>query len=661
MTPLEGLARWFSLSSFRPGQADVIDAVLEGHNTVAVMPTGAGKSLCYQLPAMLLDGVTVVVSPLIALMKDQVEQLTAKGLPAAALNSSLSDGQRIDVMRRLADGGLKLLYVAPERLRSEALLEQLQGRVSLFAIDEAHCISAWGHDFRPDYAQLGSIRRRLMPPRTVALTATATPEVRQDIVKVLLMREPRVFVTGFDRPNLYLEVVNVAGDADKRQACLALAREHGSGLVYCPTRKSAESLHAALEKNGVEAVLYHAGLDDDARRRAQDTFMSSQRAVAVATNAFGMGIDKPDIRFVAHAGIPRAVEAYYQEIGRAGRDGQHARAVLLFNHADVFTQERLIQGSHPPQTLIADVWNHLSRAKSYDRGVATLAKNLGASDLEVGAAVKILERSGFLTRSGRGEGAWTFTLADGTAEAQPRSGAARAALIALRELTPDALPTSLDLDAVAKKSGLDLEPLKHAVTLLERAGLLTVKRPFAGRIIHAAKVVPFEELGLDLAQVRTQERRSLLLLRRMTDYAYTYRCRRAFVLRYFGDRPPDQPCNHCDACTGAKLKLVTAAPAQGLGENGTPFSAIAFEALRTWRSQLSASLQMKPYLIFNDATLKNLAAALPTNRDEFLAVRGTGETRWERFGPKVTQVSMMARAAGETPHVTAEVRKRKAG
>ncbi len=660
MSPLEGLERWFGLHSFRPGQAHVIGAVLEGHNTVAVMPTGAGKSLCYQLPAMLLDGVTLVVSPLIALMKDQVEQLAAKGLPAAYLNSSLSDAQRAECTRRLAAGELKLLYVAPERLRSEALLQLLEGRVSLLAVDEAHCISAWGHDFRPDYAQLGSIRRRLRPPRTVALTATATPEVRQDIVKVLLMKEPRVFVSGFDRPNLWLEVVHVAGDADKREACLSLARESGSGLVYCPTRKSAESLHAALKKHGVDAVLYHAGMDDLARARAQDAFMSSSTAVAVATNAFGMGIDKPDIRFVAHAGIPRAVEAYYQEIGRAGRDGQPARAVLLFNHADVFTQERLIQGSHPPQTLVADVWNHLAHARRFDKGLGSLARNLGASELEVGAAVKILERSGFLTRGGRGEGAWTFTLADDSAHALPKSESARAALVALRELAPDSLPTLLGLEALEKKCGLGLEPLKHAIGLLERAGLVSVKRPFAGRVIHASRAVPFEELGLDLAQVRTRERRALLLLRRMTDYAYTHRCRRAFVLRYFGDLSLEKPCGHCDACSGQQLKL-SGAPAPELGENATPFSAIAFEALRKWRTQLSSSLQMKPYLIFNDATLKNLAAALPTTRDEFLAVRGTGEIRWERFGPKVTQVSMMARAAGDVPHVSPEVRKRRAG
>ncbi|MBS1150825.1 MAG: ATP-dependent helicase RecQ, partial [Myxococcaceae bacterium] len=302
----EALQRYFGLADFRPGQAEVIDSVLSGRNTVVVMPTGAGKSLCYQLPATMLEGVTLVISPLISLMKDQVDALTARGIPATFINSTLSDSERHDRQRRLREGAFKLVYVAPERFRSEAFVSALaEAKVALLAIDEAHCISQWGHDFRPDYAQLGQIRKRLRPPRTVALTATATPEVRDDIVRVLLMKDPAVSVAGFDRPNLFLEVVNVAGDADKRRVCVQLADE-GSGVIYCSTRKQAEGLHEALQKKKVPVVLYHAGMEDEARKVAQDQFMSTPNSVAVATNAFGMGIDKPDIRFVAHAAIPRA-------------------------------------------------------------------------------------------------------------------------------------------------------------------------------------------------------------------------------------------------------------------------------------------------------------------------------------------------------------------
>jgi ATP-dependent DNA helicase RecQ len=654
MTPLEGLAHHFGLSAFRPGQAEVVDSVLTGQNTVAVMPTGAGKSLCFQLPAMLLEGVTLVVSPLIALMQDQVDQLRQKNLPAAFINSSLSESQRTERMNALRAGALKLVYVAPERLRSEALLEALQGQLSLMAIDEAHCISQWGHDFRPDYAQLGQVRKRLRPPRTVALTATATPEVRDDIARVLLLKEPKVFVAGFDRPNLFLEVVPVGGDADKREACLALASAaQGSGLVYCSTRKSAEALHAALEKHGLEAVLYHAGLDDEARRRAQETFMSSERAIAVATNAFGMGIDKPGIRFVAHAGIPRAVEAYYQEIGRAGRDGAPAHGALLFNHADVFTQERLIEGNHPPGTLVADVWNTLERSSPFDKGLSALASSLGAHELEVGAAVKILERAGFLSRTGKGEGRWMFTLKD--AADPPRSPDARTMLASLQLLGS----TSATLRELATASSLGESQVRHALQLLEKSGHLSLKKPFAGRTITAHKRGEFHTLGLSLEHVRVQERRAQLLLRRMTDYAYARRCRRAFILRYFGERPSWAPCNNCDVCSGNRVKVAPKTPAEARAAEGEQYSVLAFEELRRWRTQLARSLSMAPYLVFNDATLKNLAAALPTTRDEFLAVKGTGQTRWERFGPKVTQVSIMARAAGDEPVPLTAARRRR--
>jgi ATP-dependent DNA helicase RecQ len=661
-----GLKQHFGLDAFRPGQAEVISSVLSGRNTVVVMPTGAGKSLCYQLPAMLLDGVTVVVSPLIALMQDQVDALQARGIAATFINSTLSDGERAERQRRLRGGDYKLVYVAPERFRSEAFTQALlDANLALYAIDEAHCISQWGHDFRPDYAQLGQVRKRLRPPRTVALTATATPEVRDDITRVLLMKDPHVSVAGFDRPNLFLEVLSVSGDADKRHACEQLVSE-GSGVIYCSTRKQAEGLHAHLEARGTKVVLYHAGMEDEARRVAQETFMATPGGVAVATNAFGMGIDKPDIRFVVHASTPRAVEAYYQEIGRAGRDGHPSRAVLLFNHSDVFTQERLIASNHPPETLFADVWSALRGLETFDRGVHLLAAQVGASEFEVSAALKLLEREGLLSRGSRGEGRYGITVLPGAASHQPRSAQARALLTALTAAFPVGTRGTTELGALGRKSGLDEDSVRHALTLLERANAVSVNRPFAGRAISVLRHEAWRDLNVNLGRLREQERNQLLLLKRMTDYSYTKRCRRAYLLRYFGEEVPfAQACGNCDVCAGPRLALTRQASAPAAagptGARTLPehYSAFAADALKRWRRELSQDLAVPPFIVFNDATLYGLAAALPTTRDEFLRVKGTGESRWERFGPAITQICVNARAVGDQPQPVALAPRRK--
>jgi ATP-dependent DNA helicase RecQ len=662
-----GLTQHFGHGDFRPGQAEVISSVLSGRNTVVVMPTGAGKSLCYQLPAVLLDGVTLVISPLIALMQDQVDALNARGIAATFVNSTLSDVERANRQQRIAQREFKLVYAAPERFRSEAFINAVQtAGLALFAVDEAHCISQWGHDFRPDYALLGKIRKRLLPPRTVALTATATPEVRDDVARVLLMKEPQVFVAGFDRPNLFLEVATVTGEADKKAAAISLAQELGGGVVYCPTRRMAESLHEALDDEGLPAVLYHAGMDDDSRREAQEQFMASPNAVAVATNAFGMGIDKPDIRFVAHAGVPKAVEAYYQEIGRAGRDGAPARAVLLFNHADVFTQERMIAGSHPPAALFEDLWELIRSHGPYDRGLKGLSTQLGTGEMEVGAVLRLLEREGFLSRGGRGEGAWTFALTPGGGTTQPRSPDARAALQALTSLAGGSANFTAELYLLARRSGLGEDALKHGLTLLERGGVVRISRPFAGRAITLLKEAPFSELGMDLTRVRRQEAQQLKLLRRMTDYAYGKGCRRAFVLRYFGDHAPQGSCQSCDVCAGPQTRIGGARKASSKGAASAlpaqPFeySQLAAEELRRWRRELSTELGIPPFIVFNDATLFALAAALPTTRHEFLAVKGTGDARWERFGPKIVELCLTARAAGFEPRAApARARKKR--
>ena len=399
----EALRRHFGFSSFRPGQEAIVRSVLEGRNTVAVMPTGAGKSLCYQLPAMLLPGTCLVVSPLVALMKDQVDSLTARGIPATFVNSSIDEAERSERIQKMRAGAYKLVYVAPERFRSPQFLRAVQqATISLYAVDEAHCISQWGHDFRPDYLQLGKVRRALMPPRTLALTATATPEVRADIVRVLRLKDPRVFVAGFDRPNLFFQAVEVEDERAKFREVLRACRL-GGGVVYCATRRDVERVASRLAEAGVFALAYHAGMSEENRRRIQDAFMAEEDAVVCATNAFGMGVDKPSIRFVAHWSLPRSIEAYYQEAGRAGRDGKPALALLLYRESDVRLQQRMIYASHPSRELLHRLWKRLSQsgAGSVAAPVRALAEGVG-SPYEVEAALKHLEKAGRIAR-GPGE------------------------------------------------------------------------------------------------------------------------------------------------------------------------------------------------------------------------------------------------------------------
>ena len=346
---LAALREHFGHAEFRQGQRTVVEAVLAGRDVLAVMPTGSGKSLGYQLPSVMLPGTTLVVSPLISLMKDQVDELNRRGIASAALHSMLSARARHDVVQAACAGGLRLLYVAPERFASSGFLDLLrQMAVSRFVVDEAHCVSEWGHDFRPDYRRLraaaamcrtvdGAIGR----PPIAAFTATATPEVRDDIVALLGLERPEVVVSGFDRPNIYLRVLRVEDEDDKTVILPPLVRGRRA-LVYTATRKTAERAAATLRTAGIEASAYHAGLKDDERTRVQDAFAAGRLPAVCATNAFGMGIDRPDVDAVVHYAIPASLEAYYQEIGRAGRDGRPATATLLWDDADVATRQFLI-------------------------------------------------------------------------------------------------------------------------------------------------------------------------------------------------------------------------------------------------------------------------------------------------------------------------------
>ena len=394
----------FGFPDFRPGQERAVQSVLAGRDTLVVLPTGGGKSVCYQVPALLLPGLTVVVSPLISLMKDQVDALTARGIPATFVNSTLTAGEVAERMARVSRGEVKLLYVAPERFDVGTAAERLRGvGVSLLAVDEAHCISEWGHDFRPSYLRVAQVREKLGWPPAVALTATATPHVRQDIVRQLRLENAETIITGFDRTNLRYHVVPTRRDAEKDDALIDVLRRHaGVAIVYASTRRNVEKVTATLERAGITAAAYHAGLDDAHRHDVQEAFMQESVRAIVATNAFGMGIDKPNVRVVVHHAMPGTIEAYYQEAGRAGRDGKPSDVYLLHSFPDRFTHEFFIKGAYPDRTTVERVYERALRMADSSGAVQLEAGQIAGalpgkvSDREVESALRLLIKAGAL-------------------------------------------------------------------------------------------------------------------------------------------------------------------------------------------------------------------------------------------------------------------------
>jgi len=668
----------FGYPDFRPGQSQAVQAVLQGRDTLVVLPTGGGKSLCYQVPALLLPGLTVVVSPLISLMKDQVDALEARQLPAAFINSTLRSGQVSERLARAQRGEIKLLYVAPERFDAGSTAERLRGiGISLLAIDEAHCISEWGHDFRPSYLRVGAVREKLGSPPTIALTATATPEVRRDIARQLGLRDPETIVTGFDRRNLHYHVIPSATEQDKDAGLIDALRKHdGLAVVYAATRKAVERVSTVLERARIPAAAYHAGLDDTHRHEVQDAFMGERVRAIVATNAFGMGIDKPNVRLVIHHAMPGTLEAYYQEAGRAGRDGLHSDCFLLHAFPDRFTHEFFIKGAHPERAVVETVYETLRRhatkdgrleSFSTDRIAVGAGAKVSARDVE--SVMRVLARAGALLLQTDQTARVLVRLLATPDRIKRELGDTQGTELGLLRALWRAAGAQLSEGAVINLDGLPpgLAGTAGALPVLERLQarqFLTFERPDGGPRLADVRA-PLGHFRVDWATIDRRRQADLAKLDAMQGYAYTRGCRRAFVLRYFGDPAARQTCDGCDNCLGVRYQTrgrdasraskKTRAPRERTREANTlgaarqgpvgpadlvvgPGDEQLFSALKSLRGKIAKESRVPPYVVFADRTLAELATRRPRTLASFGDVRGVGPAKLEKYAGKFLEV-----------------------
>ena len=623
---LEALNRYFGYDSFRPGQSGIVSAILTGHDVLGVMPTGAGKSICYQIPAAILPGVAIVISPLISLMRDQVDALNDVGLPAAFINTTQTPDEQDLVFAQALSGQIKLLYVAPERLETERFRNfAVRVPISLVAVDEAHCVSQWGQDFRSSYLGIGEFIAGLPTrPTVAAFTATATERVRRDIVSILGLHTPSITVTGFDRPNLYFDVISMPRK-DKASWVASYIASHPdeSGIVYCATRKEtealAESLNSAVTELraaggadvsdiGTIAVAYHGGMSADAREKAQRDFVTDRVPVVVATNAFGMGIDKSNVRFVIHHNMPESIEAYYQEAGRAGRDGEPSRCTLLWNESDIVTRRRLLDSDYENERLTPEEQE------------AVRASKRRLLDAMVGYCRTTDCLHAYMTRY-FGETAGTAAKTDGkcvggcancehTFETIDVTDIARAVSRCVHDvnqhvgsgkivkvlrgskaqdlsyLNPESLPSFGMLDEVPEAR------IRDVLSQMATDGFLTIaegRLPIVGFGPRAAETVA-PEFHYDIKKIKRADARAR--------------------------RTPD-----------------VSTPAVGLYVPDDGDEAL-FQKLRALRLDIARELGKPPYIVFSDKTLRDMVRVKPITDDQFLAVNGVGESKLKQYGER---------------------------